>query len=95
MFILSYTIIYFFVKNFFSNVYILVNTIFERSYLSFGWEIGHPLSMHVTRGIEGVIQNVYRCVQVEKCIMCHVYVHTYTISFHVFVLWCYVLFVKI
>ena len=38
MFISYYTIIYFFVKKFFfSNVYILVNTIFERSYFSFGW----------------------------------------------------------
>ena len=51
-FISYYTIIYFFVKNFFSNVYISVNTIFECSYLSFGWEIGHPLSMYVTRGME-------------------------------------------
>ena len=43
MFISSYTTIYFFVKNFFfSNVYISVNTIFESSYLFFGWEIGHP-----------------------------------------------------
>ena len=62
MFISYYTIIYFFVKNFFSNVYISVNTIFECSYLSFGWEIGHPLSRYVTRGMEGVIQNVCRCV---------------------------------
>ena len=54
MFISYYTIIYFFVKNFFSNVYILVNTIFECSYSSFGGEIGHPLSMHVIRGMEGV-----------------------------------------
>ena len=54
MFISSYTTIYFFLKNFFfSNVYISVNTIFECSYLSFGWEIGHPLSMYVTRGMEG------------------------------------------
>ena len=52
MFISYYTIIYFFVKNFFSNVYISVNTIFECSYLSFGWEIGHQLSVYVTRGME-------------------------------------------
>ena len=38
MFISSYTTIYFFVKNFFSNVYILANTIFECPYLLFGWE---------------------------------------------------------
>ena len=54
MFISYYTIIYFFVNNFFSNIYISVNTIFECSYLSFGWEIGHPLSRYVTRGMEGV-----------------------------------------
>ena len=48
MFISYYTIIYFFVKNFFSNVYISVNTIFECSYLSFGWEIGYPLGIYVT-----------------------------------------------
>ena len=81
MFISYYTIIYFFVKNFFSNVYISVNTIFECSYLSFGWEIGHPLSMYVTRGIEGFMQNVYRYVQGESGITLHVYVPTYTISF--------------
>ena len=45
---------YFFVKNFFSNVYNLVNTIFECSYLSFGWEIGLLLSMYVTRKMEGM-----------------------------------------
>ena len=52
MFISYYTIIYFFVNNFFSNVYISVNTIFECSYLSFAWEIGYPLSTYVTRGME-------------------------------------------
>ena len=52
MFISYYTIICFFVKNFFSNVYISVNTICECSYLSFGWEIGYPLSMYVTNGME-------------------------------------------
>ena len=36
MFILYYTIIYFFVKNFFLNVFISVKTIFKYSYLSFG-----------------------------------------------------------
>ena len=66
MFISSYTTIYFFVKNFFSNVYISVNTIFECSYLSFGWEIGHPLSMYVTKGMRGVIQNMHKWVVVMK-----------------------------
>ena len=65
-----------------------MNTILECSYLSFGSEIGHPLSMYVTRGMEGVIQYVYRCVQGEWDITLYVYVRTYTatISFHVFVL---------
>ena len=65
MFISSYTTICFFVKNFFLNVYISVKTIFECSYMFFGWEIGHPLSTYATRGMNGVIQNVYRCVQRE------------------------------
>ena len=37
----------------FSNAYISVNMIFECSCLSFGWDIDHPLSIYVTRGIEG------------------------------------------
>ena len=95
MFISYYTIIYFFVKNFFSNVSISANTIFECSYLSFGWKIGHPLSLYVTREMEGVIQNVCRCAQGEKSITLHVYIGNYSISFHVFVIWCLVLFVEI
>ena len=55
MFISYKTIVYFFVNNFFSNVYILVNTIFKSPYLSFGREIVHTLSMYVTRGMEGII----------------------------------------
>ena len=78
MFISCYTIIDFFVKNFFPNVYISVNTMFERSCLPFCWEIGHPLSMYVTREMEGVIQNIYRCAQRERGITLHVYVRTYT-----------------
>ena len=41
-----------------------------------------------------VIQNVYRCVQGERSKTPHVFVRTYTISFHVFGLWC-LLFVEI
>ena len=33
-----------------------------------------------------MIQNVYRCVQGQRGITLHVYVRTYTISFHVFCL---------
>ena len=67
MFISFHTTIYFFVKDFFSNVYISVNTLLECSNLFFGQEIGHPLSNYATGGMEGeVIQNVYRCVQGER-----------------------------
>ena len=95
MFISYSTITYFFVKNVFSNVYISVNTIFECSYLSFGWQIGHPLSMYVTRWMEGVIQNDNRCIEGKRGITLQVYIRTYTISFHVFILWCLALFVEI
>ena len=57
MLISSYTAIYFFEKNFFSNFYISVNTIFECSYLFFGWEIGHLSSMYTTGGMEGEWMN--------------------------------------
>ena len=59
-FILNYHL--FFRKDFFSDVYISVNTIFECSYLFFGWEIDHPLSTCATEGIEGVLQ---------KCVLVH------------------------
>ena len=98
MFISYYTIIYFFIKIFFSNVYISVNTISECSYLSFGWEIGYPLSMYVARGMEGGGGDP-KCLQMctggeghhASCI----HTRSYTISFHVFVLWCLVIFVEI
>ena len=61
-FILHYHL--FFRKEFFfSNIYISVNTIFECSYLSFGWKTGHLLSMYVTRGMEG---GHPKCAQVRK-----------------------------
>ena len=88
MFISYYTIIYFFVRKFFSNVYISVNTMFKCSYLSFDWEIGHPLSMYVTRRVEGGHPKCLQMCTGERGITLHVYVRTYTISFHVFVLWC-------
>ena len=54
----------FFVKILFSsNVYISVNVIFECSYLSFGWEIRHPLNMYVTRGMDG---GHPKCLQMRK-----------------------------
>ena len=43
----------------------------------------------------GFIQNVYRCGQGERSITPDMYVRTYNISFHAFVLWCLVLFVEI
>ena len=44
------------------NVYISANTLFKWPCLSFGWEIDHPLSMYVTRGME-VGSSI--CVQVR------------------------------
>ena len=66
-FVSSYITIYFFVINFFSNVYISVNTAFECSYLLFfSWEIAKSLSMCAI-GVEwkwrGIFQNAYKCVQ--------------------------------
>ena len=54
----------------------------------FWLRIGHPLSMYVTRGMEGVIQNAYRWVQGEKGIELHVYVLTHTISFQDIIMSC-------
>ena len=49
---------------FFLNVYISMNTIFECSYLFFGWEVGHPLgTQKQLREWRRLIQNVCRCVQ--------------------------------
>ena len=68
MFISCYTTIYFFVKYFFCNVHISVNTIVKSSYLYFGLEIEHLLSTYAIRVIEGVTQNVYtvQVLQVQK-----------------------------
>ena len=41
------------------------------------WEIGHPFSTCATEGMEGVIQNMYRCIQVERGITPHVYLRIY------------------
>ena len=84
MFISYSTITYFFVKNIFSNVYISVNTIFECSYLSFGWQIGHPLSMYVTRWMEGVIQNDNRCIEGKRGITLHKCTYALTLSLFMF-----------
>ena len=55
MFISCYTTIYFFVKKFiFSNVYVLVNTIFECLDMFFGCHRGNQLSTYATsRGTSG------------------------------------------
>ena len=93
MFISYNTIVYFFGKILFSNIYISVCLMFEYFYLSFGWEIGHPWSIYViTRTKVGHP----KCLQMRtggegyhaSCVRTH-------ISFHVFVLWCLDLFVKI
>ena len=85
MFISSGTTIYFFEKKFiFSNVYVLVNTIFECLHMFFGWEMVYQLSTYAIGGGWEVIQNACSCVQ-GRDVTPHVYVCTYTIScFHVF-----------
>ena len=76
---------------FFSNVFIS----FEydiRMLFVFGWEIGHLLSTCATEGMEGVIKNVYRCIQGESGITPHVYLRIYRqLLFSCFILRCLVL----
>ena len=87
MFISYYTISYFFVKNLFSNVYISVNTIFECSYLSFGWEIGHLLSTYVTSGME---VGHLKCLQIRTGVEGY---HTSCVCMHFHYLFsCFVIF---
>ena len=81
---------YHFRKEFFLNIYISVNTIFECSYLFFGWEIGHPLSTYATGGMEGVGHP--KCVQVRTRREGY---HAYHEGYHIFILWCLVLFVGV
>ena len=86
MFISSYNTIDFFVKKFiFSNVYVPVNTMFECLDMLFGCERGNQLSTYATgRGTSGHL----KWVQLRtggRDLTPYVYVHTYTISFHVLV----------
>ena len=82
----------FFRKEFFFKVYISVNTIFEWSYSSFGWEIGHPLSTHITRGME---EGPPKCVQVRlreegyhvSCVRTHLYC---LFSWFCFMVFCFI-----
>ena len=60
MFMSSYTTIYFFVKNFFSNGCISVIRYSNVLICFFGWEIGHPLSTYATGAMEGCHP---KCVQ--------------------------------
>ena len=63
IFISSYTTIYFFAKNFFSNIYISVNTICESSNVFLLRNaVGHSLSMYGTRGME---RGHSKCAQVH------------------------------
>ena len=58
-----------------------MNTIFEFSYLSFGWKKGHPLRMFVTRGMEGaskMFPDAYSGRRVSR-FMC-----TYTLTLSLF-----------
>ena len=95
MFVSYYTIIYFFVKYFFSNVHNSLNTVFECSYLSFGWEIGHPLSMHVTMGMEGGHQKHLQMRIGEEgyhasCARMHLHVRTYLFSCFCLMVSCFI-----
>ena len=78
-------LILFFLKEYilFLNVYVSVNRIFK-CYLLFGLEIGHPLSMCATEGMEG---------SHPKWVQVHIGGEEYhsSYSFHVFVLRCLLL----
>ena len=80
----SYTIIYFFVKNFFLEVHISVNTIFECLYMFFLLRKEPSIKYLRNWWRMGVIQNAYSCVQGEGRVRLHVYVRTFTTSLHVF-----------
>ena len=86
MFISCYTTIYFFVKKFiFSNVYVLVNTIFECLDMFFGCHRGNQLSTYATsRGTSGHPKWVQLRTR-RGDLTPHVYVRTYIISFYVLV----------
>ena len=86
----------FFLKEFFSFECLCFSEYDIRMFLIVFWSRNScPLSMYAFREMEGVIQNLCSCAQGERVITPHVYVRTYTISFHVFVLRCLVLFVEI
>ena len=76
LFILHYHL-FFRKETYFSNVYILVNTIFKYSYLYFGWEIGHPLTTYANGGNEGefiqMCTGAYRGRRVEKSVIRFIY----------------------
>ena len=70
-FILHYCL--FFRKDLFLSVYISVSTIFECSYLFFGWEVGHPLSTLETGGMKGGHPrwNIFSCFYLTvSCFIC-------------------------
>ena len=83
MFISYYTIIYFFVKNFFFEC-LYFSEYDIRMFLFVFW-LRNRLSIRYIRNLH---MYVYWCVLRGRGITLHVYVRTYTISFHVFVLWC-------
>ena len=105
MFILSYTTIYFFIKkSIFSNVYISVSTLFECLHMLF-WLRKRPSIKYVRKWqlvVKVVIWVHPKYVQLRTgrgSVMSHMYVPTYTMSFHVFgsifVFYCLVLLVEI
>ena len=81
MFMSYHTIIYFFIKDFFFKCLYFTEYDIKCCCLSFGWKIDHPLSLYVTRGMEGVIQmftDAYRWKGVSR-FMC-----TYALSLSLF-----------
>ena len=93
LFLLHYHL--FFRKNFFFRMMIFQWTRYW-NVICFLVEAIHYVRTQLGKWRGGsVIQNVYRCVQGERDILPSVHVRTYTISFHVFVLWCLVLFTEI
>ena len=76
---------FFFVKKFiFSNVNISVNATCKCLYIIFGCERGHQLSTYTTLGDGG---GHLKCIHLRTGggrVTLYVYVHTCTISFHVF-----------
>ena len=83
-FIQHYYLLFSWRNLFFLNVYISVNTIFERLYIFFGWKRGHKLSAYATVGGWGSSEIRTTTYRGGGGVTPYVYVITRTISFHAF-----------